>query len=496
MTLRTPGRPRALLAVRNLVPLCLLALITTPIPAARAQEQLWITQFGTSGQDFACALVSDGAGGVIVAGSAGGSRGGPSAGDSDVYVARYDSVGNQIWIRQFGTRNGESAFALSPDGAGGVMVAGRTSGSLGGPNAGPSWTNDAFLARYDGAGNQLWIRQFGTSDSDSAGALAPDGAGGVFVTGSTVGSLGGPNAGSSDVFLARYDGTGNRLWIRQFGTSAGERAKALASDGAGGVMVAGHTHGSLGGPNAGNADVFLARYDSDGNRLWIRQFGTSEFDQALALAPDGAGGVIIAGLTRGSLGGPNAGGHDVLLVRYDSAGNQLWINQFGTSEWERALALSPDGAGGVMVAGWTQGSLGGPSVGGHDAWLARYDGAGDQLWIRQFGTSEGEQAYALALDGVGGVMVAGGTGGSLGGPNAGFWDAFLARYEIDSCPCACDFDTSTGAGVCDIIDFVTFAGLFAGGDPCACDIDTSTGPGVCDIIDFVTFAGQFAAGCP
>ena len=65
-----------------------------------------------------------------------------------------------------------------------------------------------------------------------------------------------------------------------------------------------------------------------------------------------------------------------------------------------------------------------------------------------------------------------------------------------TCPCACDFDTSTGSGVCDIVDFVTFAGLFAGGDPCACDIDTSTGSGVCDIIDFVTFAGQFAAGCP
>ena len=66
----------------------------------------------------------------------------------------------------------------------------------------------------------------------------------------------------------------------------------------------------------------------------------------------------------------------------------------------------------------------------------------------------------------------------------------------DSCPCACDFDTSTGAGVCDLIDFTTFAGLFAISDPCACDLDTSTGVGVCDLIDFTTFAGQFAAGCP
>ena len=68
--------------------------------------------------------------------------------------------------------------------------------------------------------------------------------------------------------------------------------------------------------------------------------------------------------------------------------------------------------------------------------------------------------------------------------------------EGQPCPCACNFDISTGKNICDLIDFVTFAGLFATGDPCACDIDISTGVGVCDLIDFVTFAGQFAAGCP
>ena len=77
---------------------------------------------------------------------------------------------------------------------------------------------------------------------------------------------------------------------------------------------------------------------------------------------------------------------------------------------------------------------------------------------------------------------------------------FRNKYEVQgtlvTCPCACDFDTSTGQGVCDLIDFTTFAGLFAIGDPCACDLDTSTGMGVCDLIDFTTFAGQFAVGCP
>ncbi|MCH7793406.1 MAG: SBBP repeat-containing protein, partial [Planctomycetes bacterium] len=403
--------------MRNLVPLCLLALITAPIPApfslipaAHAQNQTWITQFGTSSSDYASALAPDGEGGTFVGGSTKGSLGGPFAGGlgiGDAWLARYDDRGNQLWIRQFGTIRDEIVRALAPDGVGGVMVTGYTRGSLGGPNPGcvpAGCSGDAFLARYDGAGNQLWIRQFGDSADDAGSALAPDGEGGVFVAGGTDNSLAGPNAGcmpqycSSDVFLARYDANGNRLWIRQFGTSAEDSAFALAPDGAGGVMITGWTHGSLGGPNAGlyTNDVFLARYDSAGNQLWIRQFGTSTSDDVRALAPDGSGGVMIAGGTNGSLGGPNAGrvpGHqtfyyDVFLARYDADGRQLWLHQFGTSQGEIATALAPDGEGGVMVAGTTNGELATLNPFGQgDVFLARYSESGERIWIRQFGTN-------------------------------------------------------------------------------------------------------------
>ena len=88
---------------------------------------------------------------------------------------------------------------------------------------------------------------------------------------------------------------------------------------------------------------------------------------------------------------------------------------------------------------------------------------------------------------------------NTGVPGNGFVeivDMGAYAFQGGAYPCACDIDTSTGPGVCDLIDFTTFAGLFATGDPCACDLDTSTGVGVCDLIDFTTFAGQFAGGCP
>lgn len=306
---------------------------------------------------------------------------------------------NQVWIRQLGTSGDDRQGRAEPDGSGGVYLGGRTDGSLGGPHAGQ---NDVWLERRDGAGARLWIRQIGTSGDERGGAKASDGAGGVYVGGRTDGSLGGPHLGAWDVWLARYDGAGSQLWIRQYGTGGWESAWALASNGAGGVFQSGLTNGSLGGPGAGAFDAWVARYDGAGNQLWIRQFGTNKDDWNTAATPDGAGGVYLTGWTAGSLGGPSAGNWDIWVARYDGSGNQLWIRQLGTIFNDRPHSAAPDGAGGVYVVGEAKLDLGGTRVGGYDAWLARYDGAGNQLWIRQFGTIDDDSARAAAPDGAGG----------------------------------------------------------------------------------------------
>jgi hypothetical protein len=88
------------------------------------------------------------------------------------------------------------------DGFGGVYVTGYTTGSLGGPSAG---LNDAWIARCDSSGSQTWIGQMGSGASDYAFASAPDGSGNVFVSGDTDGSVAPTSAGDRDVWLARFD---------------------------------------------------------------------------------------------------------------------------------------------------------------------------------------------------------------------------------------------------------------------------------------------------
>src|ERR1043165_858220 len=120
----------------------------------------------------------------------------------------------------------------------------------------------------------------------------------------------------------------------------------------------------------------------------------------------------------------------IALLALCAAGqNQSWIRQFGSPADDQLMGATPDGSAGVYVVGFTSGSLGGPNAGGEDVWLARYDGAGTQLWIRQFGTSADDYAHSAAPDGSGGVYIQGFTSGSLGGPNAGNLDAWFAHFE-------------------------------------------------------------------
>src|SRR3954454_22926471 len=108
-----------------------------------------------------------------------------------------------------------------------------------------------------------WIRQHGTTFHEDAIAVSADGLGNVYITGETNGSLGGPSAGQSDAFIGKYDSAGNLLWknaqqvpsLLQIGTSAADHGYAISADGLGNVYMSGKTLGNLGGTNAGNADA-------------------------------------------------------------------------------------------------------------------------------------------------------------------------------------------------------------------------------------------------
>jgi hypothetical protein len=101
----------------------------------------------------------------------------------------------------------------------------------------------------------------------------------------------------SDVFVRKYDSDGNEFWTQHLGTQELEdRPKIVTSDSSGNAYVMGRTGGIISGDrNHGRTDVFAAGYDSEGDRLWIRQFGTLDLDYISDAVVDGSGAIYIVG---------------------------------------------------------------------------------------------------------------------------------------------------------------------------------------------------------
>ncbi|MBM3695186.1 MAG: hypothetical protein FJW79_04550 [Actinobacteria bacterium] len=413
----------------------LLGLVLGLVPAAGATgddaraagKHLWTRQFGTSSADEGRAVAVN-ASGVYVLGHTGGTLPGQtSQGSSDVFLRKYDHSGKMLWTRQFGTSGQDQGWGIALHKSG-VYAAGYTEGAFPGGTHVGSW--DVFLRKYDHAGQHLWTRQFGTSGDDSGVAVAAN-ASGVYIAGTTSGTLPGQKAqGDYDAFVRSYDHSGQHRWTRQFGTGEWDEGWGVAAD-ASSVYIVGHTDGAFPGwANLGGSDVFVRSYDSSGTHRWTRQFGTAAGDSGAAVAVNDSG-VYVLGSTSGVLPGQSipSVSPDVFVRGYSHAGKHRWTRQFGTG-----FADAPGGvavnATGVYVTGDTQGTLPGQtSLGNNDGFVRGYDHAGKYLWARQFGTAAHDYGYGIAATAAA-LYVTGETWGAFPGyANPGTSsDAFVRKY--------------------------------------------------------------------
>jgi hypothetical protein len=387
-------------------------------------EIRWVTQIGTAGYDESAAVAADASGNIYTAGFTSGSLGGVLAGSYDGFITKHSHAGELLWKTQLGTTVNDRIEGLALDTFGNLFVAGYTRGSLSGPHLGGA---DAYLSKYDPAGDLLWSRQFGTTGMDHARGVSVDRLGNVFVAGHSWGNLGGTNAGREDAFVSKFSTDGDLIWSALTGTSTADYAYGVAADGFGNVYIAGKSDGSLATPNAGADDAFLRKFDSSGTLVWTEQFGTSENDRLLAVVTDAAGNAFVGGDSWGDLLEDNAGIRDMIFAKYSPAGERLWGEQLGTNDDDGAYQLAMGSDGGLYFAGSSEEKMGAVHAGWRDAVVGKFSNGGELLWIEQIGTSEWDQSGGVAVDGLGNVVLAGRTDGSLAATSNGGPDVFVAR---------------------------------------------------------------------
>ncbi|MBZ4394899.1 SBBP repeat-containing protein [Myxococcus sp. MISCRS1] len=355
-------------------------------------------------------------------------------------LASAQALNAPVWQRQLGSAADEQALAVASVGDA-VYVAGHTGGQFGeAPAAGGQ---DVFVVKQGTDGKVHWVHQVGTAMNDRALAVTADAAGNVYVAGYTWGSfLPYVNKGGTDFFVLKLSASGVLQWVWQDGTQTDDFATGLAvtrTSGQDGLFLAGYSLGRIDGtPTPGNYDVVVAKLDTGGNPYWMRQFGSSRGDVALGVAVSSREEIYLAGYTQGSLDGVTSTNNtvDLFLAKYDVAGNQAWVRQLGSNSDDYATGVAVDASGAAYVSGYTFGALdGNVRVGTYDAVLVKYDEAGDKQWTRQLGTTTTDYAQGVAVGADGRVHLVGHTSGALDGNVVlGGSDVFVSSYDTAGKP--------------------------------------------------------------
>ena len=335
----------------------------------------------------------------------------------------YDTAGGQsvsyAWGHNIGSSMGDEGYDVAIDANGDVYHVGYTWGQVGDTFLGPT---DGYMVKMNAAGQRLWAKQITNSTGASAFSVAADPSGGVLVTGCAAGMGGQPDYGGGDVFVAKYSAAGDRMWVTQFGGDRQDQGRKIAVDRLGNIYVSGYTWSGCGHARVdGYTDAFVAKVSPTGQFQWVRQYGLAGQDDSYAVSTDSAGNVYMAGTTAGSIGGPNAGGNDVFVVKLAPDGTELWARQYGTASHESSSAVLADDFGNVYVA---------------ERALRKLSASGDLIWSKSmpagpYQSSATAFARQLASDGQGGVLAGCYTFGSYAGPRTGITDVVLAHLNGD-----------------------------------------------------------------
>jgi hypothetical protein len=347
-----------------------------------------------------------------------------SGNSDDLFLAKYNSQGQLLWARTAGGTNDDEGSSVATDASGNSYVTGHFVSDtiwFGSTYLTQTAAGAAFVAKYDPAGNLIWARTVGTANPSD---ICTDPNGTVFVTGSfsgaslTFGSSTITNNGSSNVFIFRYDTAGNEIWARAAGGAGADYGFGIYKDSPGNLYITGTfgspsvTFGSTILTQSGSDDIFLAKYDNNGNVLWAKKAGGSFSDGVYGISGDVNGNIFLSGnfyspaITFGSttLVNSTSSSFDAFIAKYDSNGNELWAKGMAGFQNELAGGVVADNNGNCFVAGYFSSpyiSFGTDSLqifGAYNSFFAEYDPNGNVLGVKGSQNSMNNSGYLMCKD--------------------------------------------------------------------------------------------------
>lgn len=335
-----------------------------------------------------------------------------------------------VW--EWGVRAGDGGYEEAKDivcdSAGNVYVTGYYQGAVQFGN----WNTDSgddmeiFVVKYDAQGNFLWAQHAGSPYNDSAEDIAIDSVGNVYITGwfqnvATFGALGVVSEGSSDMFIAKLNSSGNWLYVNGAGGLQGDHGYSIAAAGDGHVYVAGGMYeeaffGDYSIECDYLTDMFVAEADENGNWLWAQWAGGPNTETCWSLAADGEGNCYMAGYISpdtyfGSIHLDTLGPYDSFIAKL-SDGAWEWAIQVNSDQMDEARGIVWSAPGFLYVAGYITGPAQFGSTlltpyGQRDIYVGKLSPSGNWAWAVQAGGAYDDEAFDVNLDPQGNIYVAG-----------------------------------------------------------------------------------------
>jgi len=352
---------------------------------------LWATSAGGSDSDYGSGVTVDTVGNIYVAGSFRSdyitfgsitlTNSGPPY--SDFFVVKYDVSGNVVWVNSSkNSISSDASYSICTDGFGNVYYSGPyqsdsiTIGTTtllnpGAPN------RDSYIVKYGSSGNVLWVKGIGGLDDDAVNSISTDGNGnlvacGYFFSSSLV--LGGVSLlnssyGTSDLFVVKYDPSGNVIWAKSAGGNDSDYGSSVAADIHGNVFMGGSFRsstirfGAITLINSGPpySDFCLVKYDAFGNVVWANTSKNSvSSDATYSICTDRTGNTFLTGPYQGdsitigntTLHNNAAPNRNFYIARYDSLGDVDWAIGLGGNNDDAGYSICIDPSGDLFAGGY------------------------------------------------------------------------------------------------------------------------------------------------
>jgi hypothetical protein len=381
----------------------LLAFVFSAIFSEAQLAYQWANSAGSAANsEYGQAIASDPSGNVYITGAFFGTVDfDPSAatanltslsGSKDVFLAKYNSAGAFIWVKQIAGTNDEKPYDLVAD-ASGAYLAGNFLGTVDfDPNAGTNnitflgggTDGDGFFAKYDVNGNLSWVDRIGSTVNDRVTSIAIDASANVYVTGFIGGNADmDPSASSASLnvsgtynaYIGKYSSAGAYILAKQI-TGGYSEGDDINVDASGNIYLTGsYATTNDFDPSAATAnlstssltqlDIFLAKYTNAGVYTFAKQIGGTGVDIGYQVVPDASGNIYLGGVfsstcdfdptaTVNSL--TSAGQGDLFVAKYDASGNLTWKTGTGGTTNDYCFGLGLDGSNNVYITGKVQGT--------------------------------------------------------------------------------------------------------------------------------------------